>query len=160
MTALPLAEVAVGAGRAALCPMPGSAGGPVADLATILAWQPGLVLSLATADEMAARGAAGLGAALAAQGVAWRHMPVADFGVPGEGFRAAWPDVEAEALALLARGGRVLAHCMGGCGRSGMVVLRLMVASGEPAAAALDRLRRARPCAVETPGQRDWAARG
>ena len=38
-----------------------------------------------------------------------------------------------------------------------MVVLRLMVDSGEAAEAALDRLRAARPCAVETDAQMAWA---
>ncbi len=56
------------------------------------------------------------------------------------------------------QGGRVLVHCMGGCGRSGMALLRLMVESGEPADRALARLRAVRPCAVETPEQLAWAS--
>jgi len=56
-----------------------------------------------------------------------------------------------------AGGGKVLVHCMGGCGRSGMAVLRLMVETGEPPHSALSRLRAARPCAVETDAQFDWA---
>lgn len=62
------------------------------------------------------------------------------------------------ALATLRNGGKVLAHCRGGCGRSGMAVLRLMVELGEAPDVALARLRDARPCAVETQAQLDWAA--
>ncbi|MDH5531227.1 MAG: protein phosphatase, partial [Paracoccaceae bacterium] len=46
-----------------------------------------------------------------------------------------------------------------GCGRSGMAVLRLMVEAGEPVDVALIRLRKVRPCAVETDAQLAWASR-
>ena len=70
---------------------------------------------------------------------------------------AAWPEVSALAAGILSSGGGVLAHCYGGCGRSGMAVLRLMVEAGEDAQAALIRLRAVRPCAVETEAQLAWA---
>ena len=54
-------------------------------------------------------------------------------------------------------GGRVLVHCRGGCGRSGMVALRLMIEAGEAPDEALSRLRSVRPCAVETKAQMGWA---
>ncbi|SMY06745.1 hypothetical protein LOM8899_00875 [Flavimaricola marinus] len=58
---------------------------------------------------------------------------------------------------LLGQGGKVLVHCFGGCGRSGMAVLRLMIEAGEDGATALTRLQELRPCAVETEAQRVWA---
>src|SRR5690606_33735699 len=54
-------------------------------------------------------------------------------------------------------GGRVLVHCLGGCGRSGMVALRLMIGAGETPEVALRHLRGVRPCAVETEAQLAWA---
>ena len=51
-------------------------------------------------------------------------------------------------------------HCFGGCGRSGMAALRLMVEAGEDADEALERLRAVRPCAVETDAQLRWARAG
>ena len=51
-----------------------------------------------------------------------------DFGVP---VALDWPSVRLQALDVLAAKGRILVHCFGGCGRSGMMVLRLMIASGE-----------------------------
>jgi len=51
-------------------------------------------------------------------------------------------------------------HCRGGCGRSGMIALRLMIEIGEAADDALARLRAVRPCAVETPQQLRWATAG
>jgi len=38
-----------------------------------------------------------------------------------------------------------------------MNALRLMIAAGEPADAALLRLRKTRPCAIETMAQMTWA---
>ncbi|MDG0986802.1 MAG: protein-tyrosine phosphatase family protein, partial [Paracoccaceae bacterium] len=54
-------------------------------------------------------------------------------------------------------GSRILVHCRGGCGRTGMIVLRIMVEFGENPDKALQRLRRIRPCAVETKDQENWA---
>ena len=51
----------------------------------------------------------------------------------------------------------MVVHCMGGCGRSGMILLRLMIDAGETPDSALARLRTARPCAVETKAQMRWA---
>jgi protein-tyrosine phosphatase len=50
-----------------------------------------------------------------------------------------------------------LVQCFGGCGRSGMVALRLMRRTGLPADLALSHLRAIRPCAIETTEQEHWA---
>lgn len=151
-----LHAVPVGAGLMALCPMPGRSGDLAGDMALVLAWRPDLVVSMTEAGEMAP--ARDLPQILARHGIAWRHYPVGDYGVPDDAGDAAWPVLAQEAGAVMAQGGRVLLHCMGGCGRSGMVALALMVRAGEAPDAALGRLRAARPCAVETPAQRAWAS--
>jgi protein-tyrosine phosphatase len=152
-----VAELAAGGGRIGLCPMPGRAGDYAGDLAAVLSWAPGLVVTMATAAELAL-GAAALPEDLAAAGIAWRHLPVADFAAESAALRDGWAGVSAEARAMLGAGGRVLVHCLGGCGRSGMAVLRLMVECGEAPEVALARLRQARACAIETEEQRRWAA--
>ena len=129
-------------------------------MAQLLAWRPDMVLTMTEQAEMQALGAGKLGERLLAAGVDWHPLPIHDFGAPGPGVQAAWPGVSAQAGAVLMRGGKVLAHCRGGCGRSGMVVLRLMVELGEDPEEALARLRGARPCAVETKAQQAWAAAG
>jgi len=70
---------------------------------------------------------------------------------------AKWPEVSKTVRTMLHGGGRVVVHCRGGCGRSGMVALRLMVECGEDRFSALTRLRGVRDCAVETKGQLHWA---
>ncbi len=148
-----VAEIAAAGGALGLCPMPGRTGDYAGDLAAVLGWRPSLVLTLAETGELAARGAAGLPADLAAAGVDWLHLPIPDFGTPPAGLRRLWPETSAR----LRASPRLLVHCMGGCGRSGMIALRLMVEAGEAPEPALTRLRAARPCAVETKAQMRWA---
>ena len=153
-----ISDLPLGAGRIGLCPLPGRWGDYDGDLARVVDWSPDIVFSMITANEMEVGGVEDLPADLAHAGIAWRHLPVRDFRAPSPDVQDGWAALSIEARAVLARGGRVLAHCYGGCGRSGMALLRLMVDMGEAPETALARLRAARPCAVETPGQFAWAA--
>lgn len=153
-----IAELPCGNGWLGIGPMPGRSGRYQADLTALLRWGAGMVLTMTTARELDRSGASDLGADLAAAGVAWRHLPIPDFGAPPPETDALWPVVAREAHASLAEGGRVFAHCYGGCGRSGMALLRLLVEAGEDLEPALERLRDIRPCAVETDAQKAWAA--
>jgi hypothetical protein len=144
-------DLAAGAGRLALAPILDRGGQHWAQ------WRrfaPDLVITMTTQDELARAGCADLGVRLADLGCDWAHLPVADFGIPQDD---AWHKVQAQAVAQLGAGGRVLVHCHGGCGRSGMMALRVLIALGEPAPQALARLRAVRPCAVETAAQLAWA---
>lgn len=157
---LTINELPLRGGWLGICPMPGRDGRYAADLAAIRHWGPALVLTLTTAEEMAANGAAGFGDDLSDLGIGWAHLPVRDYGVPDDDAESRWLVVAERASELLDGGGKVLAHCMGGCGRSGAALLRLMIEAGEEPQAALVRLRAVRPCAVEKPLQFDWAMRG
>jgi protein-tyrosine phosphatase len=157
MAGFELAELPLAAGVVALAPLPGGSGDFSGDLAALVAWKPSLVISLTESAEMAALGAGALAQVLLAEGVGWRHLPIRDYGIPGEAQVAPWRDLSEDVAGVLQAGGRVLVHCRGGCGRSGMAVLRLMVDLGEPAPQALERLRAVRPCAIETAAQLEWA---
>jgi len=156
---LTIASLPVAGGTLALSQMPGRGGNYKADLADLVTFAPALVITMTTMEELAAK-AATLPADLAGHNIQWLHLPIADFGVPEAETAAQWPKAAAQALTLLANQNRVLIHCMGGCGRSGMAALRLMVMAGEDPATALKRLRQTRPCAVETDAQFDWAKKG
>lgn len=156
---LPIHALPAGLGELALAPLPGR-GGFDAELADLVAWGPAAVVSMTTEAELRRCGAGALGARLAEAGIAWHHLPIPDFGAPGAEVTAAWPAVSADLRRHLSDGKRVVIHCYGGCGRSGMAALRLMVEMGEPGQGALHRLRQTRPCAVETDAQMDWALAG
>jgi protein-tyrosine phosphatase len=146
-----ISRVPIGSGLAGLCALPVSAG----DRAQVVEFAPDLVVSLTQAHEMRDAGAADLGPYLMARGLDWLHLPVPDYGVPGQ--VADWPAALVRMRAVLDGGGRVLVHCRAGLGRTGSVILALMVATGEGGEAALARLRAARPGAVETDAQLRWA---
>ncbi len=157
MSQLVIYALQVGGGTLALTSMPGRSGDYPGDLDLISAWKPGLVISTTTEVEMLQDGAQNFGSDIQSRASRWAHLPVDDFGAPGPAVQESWSEVSAAARHALSGGGRVLVHCRGGCGRSGMVVLRLMVECGEPSEAALKRLRKVRICAVETEEQMNWA---
>jgi protein-tyrosine phosphatase len=147
-------------GRIGISPLPGISGALQADVAKIADWGASAVVSMTETDEMARLGCADLGAACRAAGMAWHHLPVRDFGGPEGESAAGWPLLSHDLHQVLDQGGAILLHCRGGKGRSGMIALRLMVEHGANLDAALARIREARPGAVETQAQFEWAASG
>ena len=153
-----IASLTVGGGRIGICPAPGRFGDYESDFRKIALWSPALVMSMTEEPELCGIGAGAFGADLAETGIARMVLPVRDYGIPEGETARAWPEKSHGIRGLLARGERVLVHCLGGCGRSGMAVTRLLVEMGEAPEAALARLRAVRPCAVETEAQVVWAA--
>lgn len=137
--------------------LPGRSGNLAGDVAIIAGWAANLVVSMTEGDEMRAKGGGDLPMALAVRNIGWRHFPIRDFGAPDEA-EMRWPPLAQELHAMLAQGGRVLVHCAGGCGRSGMVALRLLVEAGLDPTEALGQIRAVRPCAVETFPQQRWGS--
>ena len=158
MAEFPIFELPLAKGVAALGPIPGRTGAYEADVSALLRWAPDLVISMTGVHEMDRVGASEMSKELVLANVDWRHVPITDFGIPTANTEETWASVQAQALDVLERGGRVFVHCYGGCGRSGMAILRLMVRAGEDPNSALARLRAARPCAVETDAQFAWAS--
>ena len=89
----------------------------------------------------------------------WKHLPIQDYGTPEPKDRSKFDSALLDLNQALSDGSRVLIHCMGGKGRSGMMVLRLMIMQGEAPDQALARLRKIRAGAVETEDQLLWATK-
>lgn len=157
MTEFSIHDLAAGSGRLGICPMPGRYGGYLADLASIRNWRPDLVLTMTEGHELRRMGAEKIAQDLAEFRCAWLHLPIVDYEVPTGETLAAWPAASAQVRELLSASGRVLVHCYGGCGRSGMAIVRILAEMGEPPDLALARLRAVRSCAVETEAQMVWA---
>lgn len=155
-----ISPLALGKGTVAMCRMPGAVTDLEADVAALVQTDATCVVSLTPLDELADAGSGLLPASLAAQGIAWRHFPIGDFGTPQPAQQGDWRTLSHDLHARLDQGENVVIHCRAGLGRTGMVVLRLMVERGEDPATALHRLRQARPGTVERPAQFDWAAQG
>jgi len=153
MSGFEVFAVPTGAGLLAISPRPVSR----RDATLLCAWAPDIVLSLTENPLLRGDWLADVEMAVCQHHIDWLHVPVPDFGVLSVQYAAPLAHSIAVICAVLGRGGRVLIHCDGGCGRSGMVALRVMIAAGEDADSALARLRTARPCAIETSEQLAWA---
>lgn len=158
MSEFQIFALSVGKGTLALSPCPGGTSAYTDDLYTIQDWRPSFVISMTPLEELERIGASALPNDVPGLGARWIHLPVADFGAPSDKVTALWATHAPKVRQALAGGGRVLIHCRGGCGRSGMLALRLMVEMGEDVTEALARLRYVRHCAIETDAQFDWAA--
>lgn len=132
-----------------------------ADLDAVAAWGAAAVVTLMEADELDRYCIAEIGAEIRARFMEWHHLPVRDVDVPDAAFETSWPHHSARLRSLVTAGNRILIHCRGGLGRSGMVAARLLVEMGTAPAEAIAAVHRARdPRAIETRAQVDWVRKG
>jgi protein-tyrosine phosphatase len=152
-----LSILKVGKGSLSICRLPGRYGNLDSDLEIVEKWAPNLVVSMTTESEFKQSTAGDLPGRLSEAGIEWIHLPIEGFGAPEKETMIAWPAVSLRIQNILDGGGKVLLHCRGGQGRSGMIALRLLIEIGENPSDALKRLRIVRPGAVETSEQLQWS---
>ncbi len=143
-----------GAGTLALCRQPSD----VADFSMIAEWHPQMVVTHTQEDEFPELELS-LPVHFLEADYDWLHLPIIDFGIPKDTDQKLWDTSLKELLSVLNAGGRVLAHCKGGQGRSGMLLLKLLVLQGENPETALARIRTVRTHAVETDEQYNWVTK-
>lgn len=123
------------------------------DLDAIAAWGATLVLTLVEPEELVMLKVPDLGREVRERGMAWCHLPIADFSVPSQAFEQRWVSDGQAIRERLHAGEDVLVHCKGGLGRAGMIAARLLVELGMEPEAAIRDVRRVRKGAIETPAQ-------
>jgi ADP-ribosyl-[dinitrogen reductase] hydrolase len=84
------------------------------------------------------------------QGLTWFHIPILDVSIPDFRFYDRWSGIGPRLIQDLIDGGRVVIHCRGGLGRSGLVVALLLIEAGVCGKEAVDTVRTSRPGAIET----------
>jgi protein-tyrosine phosphatase len=113
-----------------------------------------VLVSLQTANEQAEIGLIDEAAAAARAGIEFRHLPIADMGVP-EAVTVA-PAISAVSHDLTS-GRHVVIHCWAGIGRSSTIAAAVLIQLGATAADACATVSAARGMPVpETRAQRDW----
>ena len=86
-------------------------------------------------------------------------LPIVDGAVPSGTWERSWFKVGPQVRERVALGERVVIHCRGGLGRTGIVAARLLIEFGEKPAAAIHRVRKARPGAIENRRQEEYVLR-
>jgi len=150
-------EVAIGPGLLGMSRLPGLAGNFLTDIEVILDLNPTTIISLTEKKEMKVLGSRNFISSVTNEKISWLHFPIKDFGIVEKQQEVFWELISKNIRQQIDGGGRILIHCRGGCGRTGMIVLRVMIEFGEDPDKALKRLRKIRPCAVETKPQETWA---
>ena len=154
------------AGRIGMTICPGQKGEPligerwerdlVVDLTEIAGSGCTTLVTLIEDYEFGFLGITGFPEAVNRAGLRWLHLPVSDIDVPDGEFERAWTSAGQELRERLGRGEKVVLHCRGGLGRTGLIAARLLVATGAEPEAAIAMVRAARPGTVETADQEDY----
>ncbi|MGP8308960.1 cyclin-dependent kinase inhibitor 3 family protein [Vibrio sp. YIC-376] len=77
--------------------------------------------------ELAAKNVSELGAITQQLGMKWFQIEIEDDCAPDDAFAAKWQQASPELHAILAQGGKVAMHCMGGSGRTGLFAAHLLL---------------------------------
>jgi protein-tyrosine phosphatase len=141
-------------GRLALCRQPDGE----TEYKVIDQWKPSIVVTLTHETEFSTTSPF-LPQRFTEADYDWLHLPIVDFGVPNHNEKNLWNETLKQLVDILKQDGRILVHCKGGQGRSGMLLLKLLVLQGESGEVALKRIRDIRPNAVETDTQYAWATK-
>ena len=150
-------EIPLGPALLGISCLPGLQGNFSADIEKIFNWNPAIIVSLTEKKEMEDLGARDFIPLIEKEKIPWLHFPIKDFGIVDQQQEILWEPISKNIHKKINDGARILVHCRAGCGRTGMIVLRIMVEFGEDPDEALERLRKVRPCAVETKAQENWA---
>jgi ADP-ribosyl-[dinitrogen reductase] hydrolase len=120
------------------------------DLSVIRSWGASALVTLMEQYELVHLRVGHLGEAVRSLGLDWYHLPIQDVSVPSSEFEAAWSTSGEELRRRLLDDQSLVVHCRGGLGRTGLIAARLLIELGESPPRALQRVRAARPGAVET----------
>jgi rhodanese-related sulfurtransferase len=131
------------------------------DLDAIRSWGSRVLLSFMEEHELEAVGVppADLARLAADRGIEWIHLPIVDGSVPSERFLERWRVLAPRLDAFLERGDRIVLHCLGGLGRTGMMAACLLIEAGLSATEAMVAVRAARGGTIETREQEEFVLR-
>ncbi|KLV10557.1 phosphatase [Photobacterium ganghwense] len=144
-------------GALVLTPCPGTKGVSLIDTLTQFASQG--VKAIVTAinhDEMQSKGVESLGEEAEKLGIRWFYAPIEDDCAPGAEFAATWSTFNTELHDILAGGGKIALHCMGGSGRTGLLAAHVLIEQGWTLTDIIEQVQALRPGAFTKPVQVEY----
>ncbi len=126
------------------------------DIQIIQQWQTDTVITLMEAHEFEELGVPQFVQVMNSQPFEWLHLPIPDMNPPSSDFKDAWMKAGPTIHQKLQRGKRILLHCRGGLGRTGLLAAQILIESGMLATQAIQRVRAARDRTIETFGQEEY----
>ncbi|MGR5234954.1 cyclin-dependent kinase inhibitor 3 family protein [Vibrio rotiferianus] len=115
-------------GALVLTPCPGTKGVELqASLEQLKAQGVEAIVTALDDTELATKDVSALGELTQQLGMKWFQIEIEDDCAPNEDFAAKWQQASPELHAILARGGKVAMHCMGGSGRTGLFAAHLLL---------------------------------
>lgn len=130
------------------------------DLAAIRSWGGSTLISLIEAHEYVELEVTELPYTCLQHGMAWYGLPIVDGAIPDAAWEKNWIKARPSLHQTLREGGRIVIHCKGGLGRTGLLAARILVEFGMPPDEAIKQVRHARPGAIETIEQESYVRDG
>ena len=120
------------------------------DLKRIEDWNTDTLITLMEDQEFQKIGVAGFKDAADKSQFTWVHIPIRDTSIPSQQAEQLLSDVMPTIHETLQAKGRIVIHCRGGLGRTGLLAARILIEAGMEAQNAIDYVRKQRPGAIET----------
>ncbi len=147
-------------GSLILTPCPGTKD---ADLSTSLQQlkSQGAVAVVTALDdhELAEKQVSALGDLVGQLGMKWFQIEIEDDCAPDQFFAAKWQQINDELHGVLNQGGKVVLHCMGGSGRTGILAAHILLEKGWTLPKVIEEIQTLRPNAFQKPSQLDYIQR-
>ena len=126
------------------------------DLQIIRNWGASTVVSLIEDHEFEFLQVSELGEAVRHLDMDWIHLPIRDVDIPDHRFEVGWNLHGPEIHRRIQIGNKILIHCRGGIGRTGLVAARILVEQGCVPGDAVRQVRAVRRGAIETRAQENY----
>lgn len=137
-----------------LTPCPGTKGvGLETSLAELVAEGASAIVTALEIDEMEKAGVAELPKKAEQLGLTWFHQPIEDDEAPDEHFDSRWQKASPKVHEILDQGGKVVLHCMGGSGRTGLLAAHILLEMGWDLERIKSEVQTLRPGAFTKPVQ-------
>ncbi|MGR5238505.1 cyclin-dependent kinase inhibitor 3 family protein [Vibrio alfacsensis] len=147
-------------GALILTPCPGTKGVELqASLEQLKAQGVEAVVTALDNSELAAQDVSELGEITQQLGMKWFQIEIEDDCAPNEEFAAKWQQASPELHAILAKGGKVAMHCLGGSGRTGLFAAHLLLEKDWALEDIVREVQALRPGAFTKPVQVEYIER-